>query len=223
MRRQAIAVAAVACLATAACTTTDPAETPGPTNVPTTTVAASEPTDTETPGSETETPNPGAPTGGAESSPAGSETTPEDVDLAGTTFALTPQQAIDRGLAEAGDGVVHSIELDWSRRNSAWVYELDILVGNMDHDLDINADTGEILEHEQDDTDDQEQAINLDSPMTWETARDKALDAVQGRITSWKLEWDDKTTSYEFDIENSTGDEVEVEVNVQTGAVTIDD
>lgn len=68
-----------------------------------------------------------------------------------------------------------------------------------------------------------QQAINLDFPMTWEIARDKALGAVRGRITGWKLKWDNTSTSYAFDIENSTGDEVELEINVQTGAVSIDD
>lgn len=219
MRRPIIALAAAACLATAACTTTDPADTPSPTEVATVTVEATEPAMSEAPGDEAETSQESTPASG----PNDSDTTAEDVDLADQTFAVTPQQAIDKGLAEAGDGIVHSIELDWSDSNNAWVYELDILAGNVDHDVDVHADTGDILEHEQDDTDDQEQAINLDSPMTWETARDKALEAVPGRITSWKLEWDDDYTSYQFDIEDSTGDEIEVEVRVDTGQVSIDD
>lgn len=124
---------------------------------------------------------------------------------------------------KAGGGFVHSLELDWSRYHGAWVYEMDVLVGTMDHDVDINADTGEVLELDRDETDDVEKAIDLDAPMTWETARDKALGAAQGRITSWKLEYDDEMTSYEFDIEDSSGDEIEVAVNTATGAVSIDD
>ncbi|MDO5735937.1 MAG: PepSY domain-containing protein [Propionibacteriaceae bacterium] len=222
IRGRFIALAAAACLGIAGCSSTSaPETTPTPNDVATTVVGSTEPTSVESatsdsPASATESPAESA------SSDSGSSTG-EDVDLATQTFAVTPQQAIDKGLEKSGDGIVHSIELDWSRRSNAWVYELDILVGNTDNDVEVHADTGEILDHEQDDTDDQEQAIDLGSPMTWETARDKALGAVQGRITSWKLEWDDNYTSYEFDIEDSSGDEIEVEVNVQTGDVSIDD
>lgn len=221
MRRQIIAIAAAACLTTAACTTdTDTAETPPPADVTTATEEApSEAVDPTTPAEESETPKGPPP----ESNPADASATGPDVDLADQAFDITPQQAIDTAVQEAGDGTVHSLELDWSGEHSAWVYEVDVLVGSVDHDFDINADTGEVLEHDQDDTDDQEQAINLDSPMTWETARDKALGAVQGRVTSWKLEWDDDHTSYEFDIEDASGDETEVEINVDSGDVRIDD
>ncbi len=229
MRRQLIALAAAACLTATACATTDPGQTPDPTPAEvTTTVGTSEPATSESPVGETESPEPSSsepssPEPSATDSETADDATERDVDLATHAFALTPQQAIAKGTAEAGDGIVHSIELDWSQHHDAWVYELDILVGNIDHDIDLDADTGEILDHDRDDTDDKEQVINLDSPMNWETARDKALDAVQGRITSWKLEWDDDYTSYEFDIEDSSGDETEVEINVDTGAVKIDD
>lgn len=223
MRRPIIAVAAAACLTTAACTTdTDPGETPPPTDVTTTTTttdAPAETADATNPAEESETPKGPPP----ESDTADGGATGRDVDLADQTFGISPQQAIDTAVQEAGDGIVHALELDWSDDHGAWVYEVDVLVGSVDHDLDIAADTGEILEHDQDNTDDREQAIDPASPMTWETARDEALAAVQGRITSWKLEWDDDHASYEFDIEDATGDETEVEINVDTGDVRVDD
>lgn len=221
MRRPIIALAAAACLATAACTTDDTAQSP-PTDEVTTAATTDAAPATETPevtAEVTETPK-GPPT---ETGSEDGGMTSEDIDLADHTFVITPQQAIDTATQEAGGGLVHSLELDWSQRHSAWVYELDVLVGNVDHDIDIHADTGEILEHERDDTDDQEQAIDLGSPMTWETARDKALGAVSGRITSWKLEWDDGRAGYQFDIMASTDDDIEVEVDAETGAVRIDD
>ncbi len=236
MRHQALSIAAVACLAMTACSPANPMDTPSPTDVLT---SAVQPAETESSAAPTATPEvestesamTAPPTGdtqtpkapGTTSSPSGGGGTDRDVDLADQAFAVTAQQAVDKGMGETGDGIVHSIELDWSQRQNAWVYELDILVGNVDHDVDVHADTSEILEHERDTTDDKEQAINLNSPMTWETARDKALDTVQGRITSWKLEWDDNRTSYEFDIEDSAGDQTEVTVDVQTGDVRMDD
>ena len=219
MRRPILALAAAACLAATACSPSQPADTVTPTVVVSTTMASSEPVASETSMEVSETP---------ETSPSASmsttgDPTGEDVDLATQTFEILPQDAMDKAIEKAGGGFVHSIELDWSRYHDAWVYELDVLVGTMDHDVDINADTGEVLELERDDTDDVEEAISLDSPMTWETARDTALDAVQGRITSWKLEYDDDYTAYEFDIKDSSGDEIEVEINVETGKVVIDD
>lgn len=231
MRRQIIALAAAACLATTACSTTDPTETPTPTDVATSAVESTDPAATETTTTDSETAE-ASPTGSQSETSGASPTAPqsspgeataEDVDLATQSFAISPQDAIDMAVEKAGGGFANSIELDWSRYHGAWVYELNVLMGTMDHDLDINADTGEVLELERDETDDVEQAIDLNSPMTWETARDNALNAVSGQITSWKLEYDDDDTAYEFDIRDSSGDEIEVEVNVNTGSVQIDD
>ncbi len=47
--------------------------------------------------------------------------------------------------------------------------------------------------------------------------------ATPGRITGWKLQYDRDHTAYESDSEDSSGDEIEVEINVDTGRVQIDD
>ena len=140
-----------------------------------------------------------------------------------TRHQRTPQQAITIAQGEAGNGLLYSIELDWSEYDDAWVYGIDILNGTTDYEFDVSADTGEILNHDQDDSDDQEQEVSLDSPMTWATALDKALGAAQGRITGWELDWEDGHPTFEFEIEDSSGDEIEVEVQADTGTVTIND
>ena len=237
MRRHIIALAAAACLSATACSPGPPTETatPTPTAVVTSaTTASPEPTMSAT-ATKTKTPkaspsasvsatpstSPSA-SASASASPSG-KATAENVDLATQTFAISPQDAMEKAIEKAGGGFVYSIELDWSRYHSAWVYELDVLMGTMDHDVDINADTGEVLELEREETDDVKQAVSLDSPMSWETARDKALDAVQGRVTGWELEYDDDYTAYEFEIEDSSGDDIDVEINVATGKIKIDD
>ncbi len=236
MRRPIIALAAAACLAATACSPAEPETTPTPTDVEISSVESPDPAMTESPTmaesmpetdpSMTESPTDGAST--PEMSPSASdsataESTSEDVDLATQSFAISPEDAIDRAVQEAGGGFVHSIELDWSSDNNAWVYELDVLNGSTELDMDMNADSGVIVELDRDDTDDAKQPIDLESPMSWEEARDTALQAAQGRITSWKLEYDDDYTAYEFDIEDASGDDVEVEINVDTGQVEIDD
>lgn len=234
MRRQIIVLAAVTCLSATACSPSPSTETatptPTPTGAVTSTVASSEPAMTKTP-KESETPeaSPSASQSGtpavspSASSSTSGEATVEDVDLATQAFAISAQDAMLTAVEKAGGGFVYSIELDWSRYHNAWVYELDVLMGTMDHDVDINADTGEVLELERDETDDVEQAVSLDSPLSWESARDKALAAVQGQVTGWKLEYDNDYTAYEFEIIDSSGDEIEVEINVTTGTVKIDD
>lgn len=240
MRRQMIALAAAACLATAACSPAEPNVTPtdaatsavdspspstDPTSVESETTEAS-PTVSEsgTPAASPTASESATPGASPTASPSSSgKTTADDVDLAIQTFAISAQDAMLAAVEKAGGGFVYSIELDWSQYHNAWVYELDVLMGTMDHDVDINADTGEVLELERDETNDKKQAVSLDSPMTWESARDKALAAVQGQVTGWKLEYDDDYTAYEFGIVDSSGDEIEVKVNVATDTVRIDD
>lgn len=238
MRRPIIALAAAACLAATACSPGQPAESSTPTEMVTPAAETSSPSSSATASTSTSPSVSQSATASASpatspsASPAQSPTTStsstqqatgENVDLASATFTIAAQDAIDLAVERAGGGFAYSIELDWSGYDSAWVYELDVLMDTMDIDIDINADTGELLELERDDTDDAEEAIDLESPMTWETARDIALGASQGRITSWKLSYDDDYTAYEFDIEDSSGDDIEVEVRVDTGAVRIDD
>ncbi len=240
MRRHIIALAAAACLSATACSPGPSTETASPTpadvvtsatmDSPEPTMDSPEPTTSET-ATKTTTPE-ASPSASVSATPsispspsasASGKATAEIVDLATQTFAVSPQDAMETAVEKSGGGFVYSIELDWSRYHNAWVYELDVLMGTMDHDVDINADTGEVLELDRDETDDVEQAVSLDSPMSWATARDKALDAVQGKITGWKLEYDDDYTAYEFEIEDSSGDDIEVEINVATGKIKIDD
>lgn len=227
MRRPIIALAAAACLGLTACAPGSPASTATPTRATSSPMVSASPSTSPSPA---DSPSRTVSASKTESSPSPSvspsasvKATEEDVDLATQTFGVSAQDAIDIATEKAGGGFVHSLELDWSRYHGAWVYELDALVGTMDHDIDINADTGEVLELERDETSNKEEAIDLDSPMRWEKARDLALQSVNGKITSWKLEYDDNYTAYEFDIEDSSGDEIEVEINVETGRVVIDD
>lgn len=157
-------------------------------------------------------------TGSSENSGA----TAQDADLADVSFSTDAQAAIDKSTDEVGDGIVHAIEIEWDEEDyDAWVWSVKTLVDTTDHKVKINADTGEILKQESDDTDDKEEAINLTSPMTPQDAQQKALDKLDGAIRSWKLEWDDGRREYQFDI-GDVDDTSEVTVDVDSGNVTID-
>ncbi len=157
----------------------------------------------------------------AEPSDDSSEMTAEDADLADVDFQTDAQAAIDKSADAVGDGIVHAIELEWDEDYSAWVWSVKTLVDTTDNKVKINADTGEILKQESDDTDDKEEAIDLSSPLTPEDAQQQALAKQDGAIRSWKLQFDDGRREYQFDIgdlDNTT----EVTVDVDSGDVTLD-
>lgn len=140
----------------------------------------------------------------------------EDIDLRAQAFPVAPEQAIQTATDTAGAGTVHSIELDHSDDRNLWYYEVSVLIGGTDHEVEIDAMTGAVIDHDQESTDDHEEAIDLASPMTFDDAMERALTVRDGEVRGWKLEWDDERREYQFDIDVN-GDEDEVTVLVETG------
>lgn len=163
---------------------------------------------------ESESPSePGTSTGSEEDSDSG---LPETINLRSTDMPVSAQDAIDTATSEAGGGFVYSIEMDYSRSASAWVYEVKVLDGTTKHEYDIGAETGEVLEHETDSTDDEEREITLEEPMTFAEALEAATTEVNEPLRGWKYEWDDGRLIYEFDL-GSPRDTVEITVDAETG------
>lgn len=161
---------------------------------------------------------------GATESPQGSsgKGLSGDADLSKESPAISAEDAIKTAEEEVGNGIVHGIELDWDDKDRAWQYEVSILDGNSDHDVEIDAETGKIAEHEQDSTDDKEKAIDLNDPMTFDDALKRAQKKVDGKLVSWKLEFDDGKQEYQFDFENG-GEDTEVTVETDSKRVSVDD
>ncbi|MCS4591648.1 PepSY domain-containing protein [Brevibacterium sediminis] len=143
-------------------------------------------------------------------------------DLSKESPAISAEDAIKTAEEEVGNGIVHGIELDWDDKDEAWQYEVSILDGNTDHDVEIDAETGKIAEHEQDSTDDKEKAIDLNDPMAFDDALKLAQKKADGKLVSWKLEFDDGKQEYQFDFEKGSGD-VEVTVDTDSKRVSVDD
>lgn len=161
---------------------------------------------------------------GDSSGDAGDATrTPPDADLREVSVGVPVADALQISADEVGaDSVVYTIDLDYSEDYNAWVWSIDTLVDGTDHEVEIDADTGEVLDHEQDSSDDNEEAVDPADPMTPEEAIDLAAAVVDGPVRSWQLEFDDDERAYQVEI-TTGGDEVEVTVNVATGAVRVDD
>ncbi|MCZ4327125.1 PepSY domain-containing protein [Brachybacterium paraconglomeratum] len=158
---------------------------------------------------------------GGEAPGAGAAALPEDADLATEQLPITAEKAVEIGLGAAGGGELVQIEIDHD--DDVWEWELEIVDRGRQHDLDIDATSGEVTEHDQDDDDDQDPAVDVTSPMPYAEAIEIALGQEQGRVSGWDLSSDDGRIHYTIDIDRSGDDDVEVEVDVETGEVRVDD
>jgi uncharacterized membrane protein YkoI len=150
------------------------------------------------------------------------QTLDADADLSKDAPAVSPADAIATAKKKAGDGIVHGIELDWDEDDAAWEYEVSILDGTTDHDVEIDAESGKVVSHEKDSTDDKEKAIDLDDPMTFDEGLELAQKKSSGKLVGWKLEYDDGMKEFQFDFD-ADGHETEVTVDTETERVTVDD
>lgn len=176
--------------------------------------SADEPTTEQTSG-------PGEATSSATASPE-TTSTPPDADLREVSFAVDVQRALRISAETAGaDEVVPTIDLDFSEHYGAWVWTVETLTGGTDHEVEIDADTGAVLDHEQDSGDD-ERAVDPTDPMTPERAMELATAEVDGPVRAWQLQWDDGAKVYEVEIGSGDEDE-DVIVAVDSGQVTVDD
>ncbi|WP_263311513.1 PepSY domain-containing protein [Brachybacterium atlanticum] len=159
---------------------------------------------------------------GGEAPAAGAAALPEDADLATEQLPITAEKAVEIGLDDVGGGELVQIEIDHD--DDVWEWQLEIVDGGRQHDLDIDATRGEVTEHDQEDDDDQDPAVDVTSPMPYAEAIEAALGKEPGRVSGWDLSSDDGCIHYTIDIDRSSGDDdVEVEVDVETGEVRVDD
>ena len=170
--------------------------------------------------------------GAADESPAASDgggaaaadsDLPADADLATTELPIPAEDAVQRALDAAGGGDVHTVTIDHDRRKG-WEWEIEIRNGTEEHDIELSAITGEVIEHERDQDDDGEPAVDVTSPMPYAEAIELALGAQDGRVSGWSLDSDDGRVHYGVDIMPAgSNDDVEVVVDVETKDVRIDD
>jgi uncharacterized membrane protein YkoI len=159
--------------------------------------------------------------GGGEAPAAGAEPLPRDADLATAQLPITAERAVEIGLDTVGGGELVQIEIDHDDSTGEW--ELEIVLDGRQHDLDIDATTGEVTEHDQDDDDDRDPAVDVTAPMPYAEAIEIALGEAPGRVSGWSLDSDDDRIEYTIDIDRDGGDDVEVDVDVETGQVRVDD
>ncbi len=165
--------------------------------------------------------SPATETAGSDAETAGTGLAP-DVDLSSQSPSVTPEQAISTAEKEAGKGTLTSIELDFNERAEIWQYEITIQDGSTEHEVEIDAGSGDVLNTEKDDTDDQAVAVSLEKPMTYDEALKLAQEKGSGRLEGWKLEHDDERLEYQFDFDDQ-GRDIEIAVDAESKKVTVDD
>lgn len=141
----------------------------------------------------------------------------DDRDVRAHQLDIDHEQAVDIALTEAGGGFVFSLELDHSRHHGEWVYEVEVQDGSTQHEIDISAMTGDVVEHDTDSDDDREREI------TFEMTPDEALSLAEEFnpdtvFEGWTLSWDDGQLEYEIDVEPGE----DLIVDVATGDVRED-
>lgn len=164
--------------------------------------------------------------GAPETSETVDEMPDENADLRETAFPVSAQDAIDTATEETGDGTVHAIELDYDSDKDSWVYSVKVLTeasgqDNDDHKVLIDPVSGDVTDQETESTSDQEEAIDLEAPMTYDEALDTATGEVDDALRGWKYEWDDGQLEYQFDL-GPTEDTTEVTVLADSGDVRTD-
>lgn len=129
--------------------------------------------------------------------------------LEGMTFAVSLDDAIDLFYETFGsDANIEEIQFD--RDNGRFVYEMDGWDGEYEYELDIDAETGDVVKQEQDVDDDSDDALDLDGIITPQEAMDAALEASgSGYVEEWTLEVEDGRTLYEVDVQE--GDDQEID------------
>lgn len=157
-----------------------------------------------------------------EESPEDSAAEGKERDLLANPTLITPDEAMSIGQQEAGGGIVYKLKIDWSDDHDAWKWEVKVLNGTTEYEVELDAMTGDILETDSDSTDDSEQAIDLQT-MSPEDAMKKAQEKGEGRVSEWKLQWDDGRMIYEVELTDASGNDTEYNVDTASGEVILDD
>ncbi|WP_042147276.1 PepSY domain-containing protein [Paucisalibacillus sp. EB02] len=128
---------------------------------------------------------------------------------------ISPEEAIEIAQSEQ-DGYVESVELE--REHGYVYYEVDF--ENPDHDVYIDASTGEVLrvEWDDDDRDEYNNKQNLESIMSIEEAKEIAVAEVGGKVIEVDLDEDDGRYEYELELRTDRG-EAEITIDAESGEI----
>ena len=183
--------------------------------------SVSSPAPTMTTPSDSTATSPSSPSSSAQ--PSGDSGPGRDADLATTTFDVSWQDAVDIAM-DGFDGQLTEVKLDWER--DQWAYAVELVSDTEEYDVKVRAANAEVLREDieplygDDVAETQEDIFDPATVVDLQDAQTAALGAVDGRITEWVLEGDNRGVFFEFEIlSNDGGDDTDVRVDATTGEV----
>ena len=137
---------------------------------------------------------------------------------------ITQDEAINAAL-EKVPGTVEEVELEDEK--GTIVYEIELVsTDGTEHEVEVDAQTGEVLKVEADDDDENEEEdsqnqakLAKQAKITEDEAINMALEKVPGTVNEIELEVENGTVVYEIEVLSTDGTEQEVKVDAQTGEV----
>ena len=108
------------------------------------------------------------------------------------------------------DATIDQIEFD--EDDGVYEYNIDGWDQENEYELDINADTGDIIEENTERDSDQDDTLELEGIISPQEAMDIAVEEAGSEIVEdWTLEVDDGVTVYEVNFENADDDDIVID------------
>jgi len=109
-------------------------------------------------------------------------------------------------------------QVEFDEDDGTYEYQISGWDEENEYELDVNAETGDVVEQETDDDDDDEETIAFDNIISPQEAMQAAVDTADTEfVESWDLDVDDGTTVYDVELENADDDDVTIDA--ETGDV----
>lgn len=138
------------------------------------------------------------------------------------TFDTSLDDAIQTFNEEFNNPNIESIHFD--EEDGRHTYDFEGFDDTNEYSLEIDAQSGEVLNREQEseNDDDNDDVLNLEGIISPEEAMSIAAEeAGSGHVEEWELDVENGTTVYEIDMEGTDGafDDDDLRVNAQTGEI----
>lgn len=156
--------------------------------------------------------------GAADDDTAGQDdTAPDTADTSSGIYNVEFQVSLDDAIQTFydtfGDDVTID-QIDFDEENGIYEYDIDGWDQENEYSLEINADTGEILEESSESDDDQDDTLDLENIITPQEAMDIAVEEAGSDIVEqWTIEEDDGLTVYEVELENADDDDIKIDAS----------
>ncbi|WEZ08553.1 PepSY domain-containing protein [Priestia flexa] len=145
--------------------------------------------------------------------------------VSANSTTISEEQAKEIALEQTNGGNITKMSVDTDDRTKK--YEFDIVNGEFEYDVDIDFNSGKVVEFDQerldsddDGDDDRDDGISIEeAKLSLEEAKKLALKEQAGTIVETELDRDDNQLRYEIEIHTDDNHEVNVDIDAMNGNV----